>query len=77
MTSKVPNKNQGVLFPIRVLVLSIRYPTMLVASPSAAWPERSAREASSGPNSTVYEIKYSKYMNQTVAHISLYTWPIA
>lgn len=53
MTNHVPNINHGVRFPILVLVLSIRKPTMFVAIPSAICPESKAKEAKPGPISTV------------------------
>jgi len=71
ITNTVPNINQGVLLPILVLVLSIKNPTRFVAIPSVICPESKAKEANPGPHSTVYEIKYRRYMNHTVAHMSL------
>ena len=71
ITRRVPNKNHGVRLPILVLVLSIKNPTRFVEIPSAIWPERRDRAASPGPNSTVNVMKYRRYMNHTVAHISL------
>ena len=39
ITINVPMMYHGVLFPIWVSVLSMRYPTTFVATPSAIWPE--------------------------------------
>lgn len=56
MTRIKPTTYQGVRCPYFVFVLSERYPTSGVATPSAIWPARSA-EAAAGVLTTLFRKK--------------------
>jgi hypothetical protein len=70
-TRQNPKIYHGFFLPILVSVLSINNPTILVAIPSAIWPERRAIDALPAPSPMGYVKKYSKYMNHRVDQKSL------
>lgn len=70
-TNSVPKMYHGMFLPNLVLVLSIKKPIMLVATPSAICPDRMASVATVRSAWITSMIKYNKYINQIVHHRSL------